>query len=80
MNEHILELTDARYTSYDQLPLTLTAPQAANVIGISVPNMYKLMHSSEFPTTIIGKRMLVKKDALLKYIDAHTQRVSFQSE
>ena len=67
----------ARFTSYDQLPLTLNAPQAADVLGISVAKMYELMHSSEFPTLFLGKRMLVKKDALLRYLDAHTRAVGF---
>lgn len=64
------------YTSYDQLPLTLSAPQAAKVMGISVPKMYQLMHSCDFPTMFIGKRMLVNKDALIKYMKEHTRKTS----
>lgn len=80
MNEQILELTEARYTNYDQLPLTMNAPQAANVIGCSVSKMYELMHSADFPTTFIGKRMVVRKEALIKYMDAHTRSVTFGTE
>ena len=80
MTETILDRTEALYTSYEQLPLTLSAPQAARVIGISVPKMYQLMHSCDFPTMFIGKRMLVNKDALIKYMKEHTRTTTASSD
>lgn len=79
MTETIPEHAGALYTSYDQLPLTLSAPQAAKVIGISVSKMYQLMHRSDFPTLFLDKRMLVTKDALLRYLDEHTRTVTTSS-
>lgn len=58
------------YTSIDQLPITLSAPQVAKVLGISRANAYTLMHSVDFPTLTIGKRMVVSKDKLLAWMDA----------
>ena len=58
------------YTSIDQLPITLSAPQVAKVLGISRDNAYTLMHSVDFPTLTIGKRMVVPKDKLLAWMDA----------
>ena len=58
------------YTSIDQLPITLSAPQVAKVLGISRANAYTLMHSVGFPTLTIGKRMVVPKDKLLAWMDA----------
>ena len=58
------------YTSIDQLPITLSAPQVAKVLGISRANAYTLMHSVGFPTLTIGKRMVVPKDKLLTWMDA----------
>ena len=58
------------YTSIDQLPITLSAPQVAKVLGISRANAYMLMHSVDFPTLTIGKRMVVPKDKLLAWMDA----------
>ena len=58
------------YTSIDQLPITLSAPQVAKVLGISRANAYTLMHSVDFPTLTIGKRMVVPKDKLLAWMDA----------
>lgn len=58
------------YTSIDQLPITLSAPQVAKVLGISRASAYTLMHSVDFPTLTIGKRMVVPKDKLLAWMDA----------
>jgi len=77
MTETILDRTEALYTSYDQLPLTLSAPQAANAIGCSVSKMYELMHSADFPTTIINKRLMVRKEMLIKYMNAHTRNFAY---
>lgn len=57
------------YTSYDQLPLALNADDVAAVLGISRANAYTLMHSRDFPTITIGKRMIVPKDKLLTWMD-----------
>ncbi len=78
--DNIADNTRFRYTSYDQLPLTMNASQAAKVIGCSVSKMYELMHSVDFPTTFIGKRMMVRKESLIRYMDAHTRSVSFGSD
>ncbi len=58
-----------KYTSYDQLPLALNAAQVAQVLGISRANAYTLMHSKEFPTLQIGKRMTVPKDRLIAWMN-----------
>ena len=57
------------YTSLDQLPLALSADEVAQVLGISRANAYALMHSKNFPTLIIGKRMVVPKDKLIEWIE-----------
>ena len=57
------------YTSLDQLPITLSANQVAQVLGISRANAYVLMHSADFPTLRIGKRMVVPKDKLIEWIN-----------
>ena len=57
------------YTSYDQLPLALSAEEVAQVLGISRANAYALMHSKGFPTLKIGKRMTVPKDKLMEWME-----------
>jgi len=47
----------------------LNANQLAGVLGISRAGAYELMHSRGFPTLRIGKRMMVPKDHLTRWID-----------
>ncbi len=58
-----------KYTSFDQLPLALNASEVAQVLGISRANAYALMHSKDFPTLKIGKRMTVPKDRLIAWMN-----------
>lgn len=57
------------FTSYDQLPLALSAEEVSQVLGISRANAYALMHSKGFPTLKIGKRMTVPKDKLIDWME-----------
>jgi len=57
------------YTSYEQLPLALSAEDVSQVLGISRANAYALMHSKGFPTLKIGKRMTVPKDKLMEWME-----------
>lgn len=57
------------YTSYDQLPLALCADDIAVVLGISRTNAYTLMHSKDFPTITVGRRMIVPRDRFLEWMD-----------
>lgn len=63
-----------KYKSYDELPLSLRADDVASVLGISRANAYYLMHSKDFPTIFIGKRMIVQKDKFLAWIEAQVQK------
>ena len=63
---------NTEFTSLDQLPLTLSAEQVASVLGLSRAKAYELMHSKGFPTLVIGKRMVVPKDKLIRWIDQQT--------
>ena len=57
------------YSSYDQLPLSLCANDIAAVLGISRANAYTLMRSKGFPTSFIGKRMVVPRDKFIEWMD-----------
>jgi excisionase family DNA binding protein len=56
----------------EQLPITLSANQVAQVLGISRANAYTLMHSKSFPTIQIGKRMVVPKNKLIEWMEKQT--------
>ena len=57
------------YTSYNQLPLSLSANDIAAVLGISRANAYTLMRAKGFPTIFIGKRMIVPRDKFIEWMD-----------
>lgn len=59
-------------TSYEELPVTLTADMVAQALGISRTGAYELMHSNGFPTLHIGKRLIVGKEQFIKWIDANS--------
>lgn len=61
------------FTSFDELPVMLNADQLAQALNISRAGAYQLMHSSSFPTVRIGKRMLVPKEHLLRWLDQKVQ-------
>ena len=57
------------YTSFDELPVMLTVPEMAAVLGISRAGAYELAHSKGFPALTIGSRIVIPKDKLLNWID-----------
>ena len=59
-------------TLYEQLPLMLNAGQLSETLGISRAGAYELMHSKGFPTLKIGKRMMVSKDQLIKWVEVRS--------
>ena len=62
-----------KYTSLDQLPVSLNADQVAAVLGISRANAYQQMHQYGFPTLKIGKRLVVPKDKLIQWMDKNVK-------
>ena len=60
------------YTSFDELPVMLTVPEMASVLGISRAGAYELAHIKGFPALTIGSRIVIPKDKLLAWIDENT--------
>ena len=58
-----------KYKSFDELPLMLSVPEVAGVLGISRAGAYELVKERGFPSLIIGSRILVPKDKLIAWID-----------
>lgn len=61
-----------KYANYDQLPLMLNAEDVQAVMNISRAGAYQLMHREDFPTIIMGKRMVVPRDKFLEWVELHT--------
>ena len=60
------------YKSYDELPLMLSVPEVAAVLGISRAGAYELVRSDGFPALKIGSRIVVPKDKLIAWVDIKT--------
>lgn len=50
-------MRESKYKSYQDLPLTLTAPEVSEVLGISRAEAYELVRTKGFPHMKIGTRM-----------------------
>lgn len=57
------------YNSYNDLPLFLNANQVAKVLGVSPSSAYELMHETGFPVLKVGSRMVVPKDAFIRWVE-----------
>ena len=60
------------YKSYDELPLMLSVPEVAAVLGISRAGTYELVRSDGFPTLKIGSRIVVPKEKFIEWVNAQT--------
>lgn len=54
--------------------LTLSVPEAAEVIGVSTSKMYGIVKSKGFPTIQVGKRILVSAKGLERWIEEQAQK------
>ncbi len=57
------------YKSYDELPLMLSVPEVAAVLGISRAGAYELVRREDFPALKIGSRIVVPKEKFVGWVD-----------
>lgn len=57
-------MAEKRYTRFDELPLTLTVPEVAEVLDIGHNTAYEIVQSGDLPSRRIGKRSQIR---VLKY-------------
>ena len=48
--------------------MTLSVREAAELIGISKPKMYELIHSNEIPSIHVGKKIVITRQALMDWL------------
>ena len=65
-------MKQSQYNSYDDLPLFLNADMVARVLGVSSSTSYELMHEKDFPALRIGNRIVVPKEAFIRWVEQHT--------
>ena len=66
-------MRSTKFKNYEDLPLTLTAPEVGEVLGISRAAAYDLVRSKGFPSMRIGTRILVPKDKLIAWINEQVE-------
>lgn len=66
-------LRESTFKNYDDLPLTLTAQEVGEALGISRAAAYELVRSKGFPHMRVGARILVPKDKFIQWIDQQTE-------
>ena len=66
-------MRERKFISYQDLPLTLTAPEVGEVLGISRAAAYELVRSKGFPHMRIGTRILVPRNKFIQWIDEQTE-------
>jgi len=64
-----MNVNKSSYRTYDDLPLMLSVPDVAKVLGISRAGAYELAHSKEFPSMKIGNRIIIPRDKFLIWIE-----------
>ena len=61
------------YKSYDELPIMLSVPELAVVLGISRAGAYDLTRRADFPSFKIWTRILVPKEKLKMWVEEQIQ-------
>ena len=68
-------MKNSNYKSFDELPLMLSVPELAVLLGISRAGAYELVKEPEFPSLMIGSRIIIPRDKLIKWIDEKSSAV-----
>ena len=65
-------MNESVYISYDELPIFVNAEIVASVLGVSPSSGYELMHEQGFPALRIGSRIVIPKEAFIRWVEEHT--------
>ena len=67
-------MKQVKYKSYDELPVNLSVPEVADVLGISRAGAYELVKEKGFPSLAIGNRIIIPKDKLIIWIEENISK------
>ena len=54
----------------EDLPAMLNVDDVSNVLGICKIKVYELCHSRDFPSIVLGRRILVPKKSFIQWIES----------
>ncbi|MEG1953981.1 MAG: helix-turn-helix domain-containing protein [Hydrogenoanaerobacterium sp.] len=61
------------YTSFEDLPISLTVKDIKRIFGIGQAQAYKLVDSPGFPSMRVGTRICIIKPLLIEWLREQTQ-------
>lgn len=67
-------MKQVKYKSYEELPLMLSVPEVAAVLGLSQAGAYELVRTDGFPSLKVGSRIVVPKEKFIEWIDENTAK------
>ena len=67
-----IRMKKVQFKSFDELPVMLSVPEVAAVLGISRAGAYELVRQEGFPSLTIGARIIVPKDKFIAWIDQNS--------
>ena len=67
-------MKNSQAKNYEDLPLFLNAEMVAKVLGVSISSAYELMHEKGFPSVRIGKRFIVPRDDLKRWMEGQVAK------
>ena len=67
-------MKNSLYKSYDELPLFLNADTVAKALGIAISSCYELLKEKDFPSIMIGNRIVVPKDQFIAWAESKARR------
>ena len=65
-------MKESIHKSYDELPLFLNTETVAKVLDVSPSSGYELMHKTDFSALHIGNRIVIPKEAFIRWVEEHT--------
>lgn len=69
-------MLDQRCKTLEELPLLLTVPEVAAVLGVGRQKAYDLTRSGELRSMRIGKQIRVLRDELAEYLQKNQRSTS----
>ena len=62
-------MPSASVRDVQELPAILTVSQVQQILGLSRPKAYELVHTKGFPTVRIGRAIRVPREAFMRWMD-----------
>lgn len=53
--------------------ITLSVKEAADVLDVSLPSMYKIVRREDFPRVAAGRKILIPKTLLERWLEARAE-------